>query len=269
MVNRRKAVEAVSARLAELIGQDQDLLQRVMDATRRQDARAEGAGADAIADLERKIRVLTNRITDLADLAGEGSDEDRTELKARVRAAQAERAGLQLEITRLRQDTTARRTLTKEDVRAGLGSVGAVIQSAASGQLGADAVYQAAEVFRRLVGGRVWVHAEQRAGRSRSVVRGRFTPALLNVVSEACGIEGVSTCAAETQIEVWLRQPPRLEEMAAEVRRLYEEEGLGFRAIAKRLGIGCGNVYSSYRRYYEMRGLPVPPRRPRGRRRST
>ena len=73
--------------------------------------------------------------------------------------------------------------------------------------------------------------------------------------------------AAADPVDVWLRCPPRLDSIAPEVRRLYEEEGLGFRVIAKRLGVGCGNVYASYLRYFEMNGLPVPPRRPRGRQR--
>jgi hypothetical protein len=100
------------------------------------------------------------------------------------------------------------------------------------------------------------------------VVHGRFTPHLLQTVSEASGAGPLPTEGAAAEVTVWLREPPRLDSIADEVRRLYEDEGLGFRTIAKRLNIGCGNVYQAYLRYYEMRGLPVPPRRPRGRPKS-
>ena len=124
-------------------------------------------------------------------------------------------------------------------------------------------MYKAASVFHRLVGGRVVVIAEPRPGRKRPAVRGRFTPSVFRTTLDAVGADAVPDELLE--VEGTLRREPRLDAIAPEVRRLYEEEQLGFRAIAKKLGIGCGNAYASYLRYFEMRGLPAPPRHPRGR----
>jgi DNA invertase Pin-like site-specific DNA recombinase len=265
MVNRRDAVGAVCNELARLMRGDADLAGRLVAATVRLGAGGDEEEARAVAECERKARVLTGRISDLAELAGEGSEQDRAELKARIKAAQADRAGLQAEISR-RRAASCRRPLTPEEVGRAVDDLGDVVRSAAAGELGPEAVYRAADMFRRLVGGEVWVHTEARPGRKRAVVRGRFAPRMLSVVAEASGRPEAGDGLAPAEAEVWLRRPPRLDAVAPEVRRLYEDEGLGFRAIAERLGIGCGNVYASYCRYYEMRSLPVPPRRPRGRR---
>jgi DNA invertase Pin-like site-specific DNA recombinase len=268
MLRRDEAVAAVCAKLTELLGQDRDLVDKIVANGQRLDAQGEGDAAEKAAELERKIRSRTNRIEDLTELAGEGSEKDRAEVKAKIRTARAERTGFQLELTRLQGASTARKPVTADAVRQVLSGFHALLEDAAAGRLGPEAVYKAADVFRRLVGGRVNVHVEERTGRKRGVVRGRFIPRLLAVAAEAAGVPPTSPDVAGPEIDVWLRGEPRLDAIAAEVRRLYEDDDLGFRAIAKVLGIGCGNVYQSYIRYYEMRGLPVPPRRPRGRRRS-
>ena len=198
------------------------------------------------------------------ELAGAGTDADRADVKRKTQAEMAERAGLQLELTRLKAGAAARPPVTPEAVRERLAEFGGVLEEAAEGRLGEEAVYKAVDVFTRLVGGRVVVESDARAGRKKCTVRGRFTPRLLDVVAGALGF-ALPPAADTKEVVVWLREPPRLDAVAPEVRRLYEDEGLGFRAIAKRLGIGCGNVYASYLRYYELQGLPVPDRRPRGR----
>jgi hypothetical protein len=268
VVNRREAVEALCARLTELIRDDPGLIAGVAAGVQRLAARGGDETAE-LAEVERKVRVLSNKIDDLIELAGEGSDEERGALKARIRAAQAERAGLQLEVAR-RRSAQAPRVVTDDEVRAVLAEFGRLLLDGAAGRLGPEAVYKAADLLRRLAGGQVWVDVEARAGRKRGVVRGRITPRLLQTATDALGAPpGAAEDAVVAEAEVWLRRPPRLDAVAAEVRRLYEDEGLGFRAIAKQLNIGCGNVHQSYLRYYELRGQPAPPRRPRGRRRSS
>ena len=202
----------------------------------------------------------------MTDLAGQGSDADRAETMAKVRAAQAERGGERAEVARLQGLAAGRRPVTAEEARQAASDLKSLLEDGAAGLLGPEAVYRVADLFKRLVGGEVEVLVEVRAGRKRGVVRGRFTPRLLDTVAEAGGLGLAPETAPPAPTEVWLRRPPRLDAVAAEVRRLYEDEDLGFRAIARKLGIGCGNIYQSYHRYYEMRGLATPPRRPRGRR---
>jgi site-specific DNA recombinase len=266
MVNRQKAVSSISVKLAELLADDHALVEHVVTAAQRLDGAVEDDGAQEIHRREQRIRDLTRRIDDLTELAGQGSDADRAETMAKVRAAQAERGGERSELARLQGRAAGRRPVTAEEARQATRDLKSLLEDGAAGVLGPEAVYRAADLFKRLVGGEVEVLVEVRAGRKRGVVRGRFTPRLLATVAEAGGLGPAPETAPPAPVEVWLRRPPRLDAIAAEVRRLYEDEDLGFRVIARKLGIGCGNIYQSYLRYYEMRGLPTPPRRPRGRR---
>jgi DNA invertase Pin-like site-specific DNA recombinase len=265
LVNRQEAVAAVAAKLSELLADDRDLVEQVVASTQDLDRTSEDDDAREVQRLEQKIRDLSNRINDLLDLAGQGSDVDRAEVMAKVRAVQAERGGHRLELTKRKERASGRTPVTAECVRQVLADLKTLLEDGAAGRLGPEAIYRAADLFKRLVGGAVEVVVKVRPGRKRGAVGGRFTPRLLATVVEAGSMPSVPAASPPAAVEVWLRQPPRLEAVAAEVRRLYEDERLGFRTIAKQLGIGCGNVYQSYRRHYEMQGLPVPPRRPRGR----
>jgi hypothetical protein len=266
LVNRQVAVAAAAAKLTELLAGDHALVEQIVTATQRLDLATEDDVEQEVRRREQKIRDLTNRINDLMDLAGQGSDADRAETMARVRAAQTERGGERSELARLKGLAAGRKPVSAAEARQVVVDLKTLLEDGAAGRLGAEAVYRAADLFKRLVGGEVEVLAEVRPGRKRGVVRGRFTPRLLAAMAEAGGLGPVPAAAPPAPVEVWLRRPPRLDALAAEVRRLYEDNGLGFRAIAKKLGVGCGNVYQCYLRYYQMQGLPAPSRRPRGRR---
>lgn len=265
LLNRQEAVAVLTSRLTELLADDHALVEQIVASTQHLDSSTEDDFARDVRHLEQKIRDRTNQLQDLLELAGQGSDSDRAEIMAQVRAAQVERSSCQVELARRKERASGCKPITAEEVRQVLANLNSLLQQGASGELGREAIYRAADVFKRLVGGVVEVLVEVRPGRKRSVVRGRFTPQLLATLVEVGGITSIPEKSPPPSVEVWLRQPPRLDAMAAEVRRLYEDEGLGFRAIAKKLGIGCGNIYQAYLRYYEMQGLPVPPRRPRGR----
>jgi site-specific DNA recombinase len=265
MVDREKAVAAVCRALTDLFQSDLGLINRVVSATRALDVATPDDRDRRLAELATRDRKLTTAIDDLIDLAGEGSDADRVELKARIRAAQTERAGVRDELARLRS-AAARPPVTAEAVRAVLADVGALLGDAAD--LGEDAVYRAADLFRRLVGGKVWVDVEIRTNRKRGVVRARFTPALLAVAGELVGAAGVGPAEPSAEVVIWLRTPPRLDAKAADARRLYEDERLPFTEVGRRLGMAHADAYRAYLRYYEMQGRPAPPRRPRGARKQ-
>jgi DNA invertase Pin-like site-specific DNA recombinase len=266
MVNRREAVRAVCAKLTELLGKDSGLVEEVVSATQHLDRVTEDDDAKAVHELEKQIRERTNRIDDLLDLAGQGSDLDRAETIAKARATQSERSALHLELTRRQKRSAAAKPVSPEAVRQQLADLHSLLEDAATGRLGVDAIFRSAHDFKRLVGGEVEVLAEPRPARKRSAVRGRFVPRLLACLTDSGALADRSETSPSAPVDVWLRRPPRLDAIADQVRQMYEEEKLGFRAISERLDIGCGYVYQTYKRYYEMRGLPLPPRRPRGRR---
>lgn len=262
-VNRREAVRAVCEKLQELLLRDAALIEQVVGRAQEFDAAGDEQLRTAIAVLDRKLATLAARINDLFAVAGQGEEADRQEAVSHLRAAQTERAAARHERSRLQQrltQTTA--TITPEAVRQILAEFDQLLIDAAAGQLGGDAVHRAVAVFRRLVGGRITVHVEQRPQRRRTNIRGLFRPCLIAGVRDAAD-QTAPTEEPAAEVTVWLRQPPRLDAIAERVHQLIDIERLGHRAAAKQLqleghAVNSGNVWYSYRRWYEMQGLPAP-----------
>ncbi|NQT40157.1 MAG: recombinase family protein [Planctomycetes bacterium] len=265
-VRREEAVHAICAKLCELIHRDVEMVEAIICHARELDARGDDQLREEMAALDRKVGSLSQKISDLYELAGQGSDDDRKEVMTRIRSAQAERATARHELSRLQAalaKTTA--TITPHAVREILEEFTTLLERAASGKLGDKAVYKATAVFRALVGGRVWVYVEQRKGRKRTNVRGVFRPHLIHAVKEAVDQIDRNDPLGE-EVSVWLRKPPRLDAIAERVHLLTDVDGLSYRDVAKRLrqeghNVNSGNVWYSYRRWYEMQGIPVPERR--------
>jgi hypothetical protein len=265
-VRREEAARAVSAALAELVRRDVGLCERVVGRALEVDAAAASAAAAEIPRLEARVIALVRRIDVLLELAGEGSDEDRADLKKKVRAVQAEKAAVQAELARLRRVRDGGvEALTPERVRAELDDLAGLLEAGAAGELGEDVVHRTARLFGLLVGGRIEVHVERRAGRKRTNVRGRFRPDLVGAVRVALDRPAPAGPVEAAEVWVWLRKPPRKDELAERVHQLIDVEGESFRSAAdvlQREGhkVNSGVVWQIYYRYYEMRGEPVPPR---------
>jgi len=262
-VRRKDSVRIICNKLCELINQDAELIEQTICAAQERDTRGDDQVVSDISELKRTISNLNNQISDLYELAGLGSDADRKELMARVRSAQTRRSTAQADLSRLQATLGKAATITEKDIRNSLVEVTAMLETAAGGDLGPDAVYKAVAVFRDLVGGQVDVHVERRAGRKQSNVRCVFRPILLKSVPNA-DLAGVQ--ADETnEVSVWLREPPLRDRLAPRVHQLMDVDGHSYRSAAKVLqtdgyNINSGVVWQIYRRYYEMTGKSVPKR---------
>lgn len=262
-LNRSEAVQAICVKLRELLQRDAEMIEQVVCRAQELDATGDDQVRDQVAMLERKIAAHSTRIHDLYEIAGQGEEGDRQEALSHLRAAQAGRAAARHERGRLQQilaRTTA--TITPEAVCEILAEFDRLLTDAAAGELGEDAVHKAVAVFRRLVGSRITVQAEQRPNRKRTNVIGLFRPCLIAGVREAAD-QIAPTEESPDEVSVWLRKPPRLDAIAERVHELIDIEQLGHRVAAKRLQleghqVNSGNVWYSYRRWYEMKGLPVP-----------
>ena len=265
-VNRRDAVRAICAKLGELISQDAVLIEQTI-------CRAGEISADGDDDLnreasalERRIATLTRKINDLTEMAGDGTDDDRRELMGKVKAAQAERASARHDLSQLQRSIdAATRVLTPDDVRAVLSDFTSLLEDAAEGKLGEEAVVRAVAVFRALVGDRVWVHVEPRPGRTQTNVRGVFRPRLIQAVLDGSGQIPPEVYPMSEEVSVWLREPPLRDRLAARVHQLIDNEGHSFRSaedVLREEGFAgnSGVVYQIYARYYEITGKPVPKR---------
>jgi site-specific DNA recombinase len=257
-VDRPRAVAAVVAKLGELLGGDHDLIERVVAATPRLDAKGDEQVVAEIAEVERKAAASKRKIDDWGDLVGSGSDEDRAQTKAKVRAAQAEHAGHQIALGRLRQVAAGRRQVGPDEVRQALAEFVTVLTAAGDGRLGDEAIFRAATVVRSLTGGRVTVLAGPRALRRHPEVRGEFTPALLESLAEKVGVPIAANGPTPAPVSVWLRRPP-IDGRAEEARRLVEDEHMSFKEIGKLWGQSSSPAFRAYHRYYEMIGQPAPP----------
>ena len=265
-VRREEAVLAVCETLSELIRRDSVLIEEVICKSCERDEKGDEGLRQECAKWENSIRTLTRRIDDLYELSGVGSEDDRKDVKARIRGAQSERVTAQLEMARLKKALGgSKASLTPESVRKQLDDMASLLEQAAAGQLGDDAVYKTLAVFRRLTAGVIYVHVERRQGRKRTNVRGVFRPHLIQAwKGDAKPLKGEDP--GNESVSVWLRKPPRADALAEQVHQLIDIEGLSYRAAAKRLQegglkINSGNVWSSYRRYYEMKGA-TPPKLP-------
>jgi len=271
-VSRKLAVQAVCKELTVLLRRHGEVIVRVTARAIEIDAAGDESIRDELAKTDKAIASLDAKIDDLLELAGQGTDADRAQVKAKISAAQAERASLQLRRAHLVQSlSSAPAPITPDRVREILDDLTALLENAASGQLGQDAVYRAGEVFRMLVGGRINVHMHTRPGRThRRNVSATFRPdVLLAVQSVLQDRRNLAVAEIPAEVKVWLKAPPRQERLAEPVHQLIDVEGLSFRNAAIRLTkegepIDSGNVWLCYKRYYEMIGQPVP-RRPRGR----
>ena len=268
MVNRKEAVTAICNCLTRLIARDGQLVQQIIEGSLHVDAKGDEQMRAELDAILKKIQKLTRQISDLYDIAGDGTDEDRAEVKARIRATQADRTNLQRQAARLgRLLDRNENPITAEQVRDTLKGFTDLLVDGSGGDLGADAVHRAAEVFHQLVGQRVDVEVHVRPGRKRTVVRSTFCPKLIMTVADANGGADVQS-ETSLPVTVWLRRPPRTDRIAPIVAYMYDQMKLGFRRITTAFNeagmkIGCGNIYSSYERHYQMLDRPVPPRRPR------
>jgi site-specific DNA recombinase len=255
-VRRDEAVRAVCAKLAELIRQDAELIERVV----RQALLLDAAGDESVqAELSRLVSAISlqhRKLEDLTDMAGHGTDQDRAALRAKVRAAQAERATLQAEHARLTRALECDGSpLTRERVQTLLGDLGQLLENGAAGALGVDSVYRAARVLEMLVGGRIVVHVERRKKRKRTSARGVFRAELVSTVRSELGLTTPAGGSEPAEVQVWLRQPPQKDQLAPRVHHLMDVEGLSYREAAAVLQAegrktNSGVVWQIYQRYY-------------------
>jgi hypothetical protein len=270
MVHREQAVQAVCGKLAEMLNGDAAFIDAIVASFAAISDTGLTELDERIKERQNRIQMLTATLRDLEDLLGQGSDEDRRRRKDRLLSIEAERAHEELEITALkrRRGGGREKPVTREEVITQIGRLAGLLDDGASGKLGADVVELAADDFSRLVGGKITVHATRRSGRKRWIISCSFTPGLRETIRRSLGATGGDgDDSAGGGIEVMIKGPPRLDLIADEVRGMYDLEMVGFRIINKRLEakykqkIGTGNCCLAYHRYFEVRGMPVPPRR--------
>jgi len=273
MVPRKKAVLAIVEELTKLLSTDSGILNEIIAAATDLDDHTDDEVDVLLKAKQDEIRALTARICDLEDFLGTGDEEDRQRRKANIIAFETQRSGLKSELAILqrRRNSGSNEPITRQQAEHHLQDLLSILNDATTGKLGPDVVGKGLDIFRNLVGGQIEVRAQRRPARKDWIVTGVFVPNLIETLQKNLG--GVSKeSKTETTKEVFLVPPPFVDHIADEVRRLYDVEKKGFRVIAQILknkynrSIGSGNSCAAYRRWYEIRGLPLPePRTNTGR----
>ncbi len=262
-VRRKEAVLAVCEELKALVQRDSELIESVICRAQELDERGDDQLRDELLQLEKKEAGLNRKVDDLFELAGHGTDEDRKEVMGKIRSVRTERSTVQREISRLKQSLdNEKEVISPETVREILANFTSLLTGADTSE-NDDSVHRAANVFRALVGEKIWVHVEPRPGRKQTNVRGCFQPQIARVVSDETNRAVPENSTPSSVVWIWLRKPPRLDAIAERVHELIDDQGMSFRDAAKQLrkegqSVNSGNVWYSYRRWYEMQNLPVP-----------
>lgn len=234
-LRREPAVRAVCDELVRVIAGDAEFVSEVVAAAERVDAAGEEGVRTELARVRKRIAALGAKVDELEELAGEGGAEGRRQRKQRILAAEEERARLRGEEARLAVSLGGGRdAVTPGRVRELLADRATLLAEGAAGRGDEAQVRLAAEVFRRLVGGRIDVHAPPRPGRKRPYVRGVFTPALAAAARYDLRLPRAGETDAGS-VDVSLRPVPRSDRLAERVHGLLKIEGLTLTAAADRL----------------------------------
>ncbi len=266
IVNRKEAVTSVCRELCERILQDQTLLDDVTQQVLRSDQRDETELTRQRTVLEKRLADINRGISNLEALAETVSADDQTAWLNKIKARIVERDTIRKELALInRQIQKSSAAVTPELVRSTIQGFIQVFEEAADGSFGEEALNRAANLFRMLVGGQVWVMPQDRPGRKKKSIEGEFQVRLVQAVR--CALDQVETetsqqCEPE-KTRVWLRQPPRQEQVAERVHELIDIEKVSLRDAATILQsegwkMNSGNVWYAYRRWYEMQGQTMP-----------
>jgi len=265
-IQRQRAVDAVCTALQQKLLADAQLLEDILVRTADVGDEARAELANRRNSLNAKIQSVENRINFLIEMAGESAVGDRDSMKAKVKAAQAEKAELESRLASVVRTLSGTAVpITAEVVREAISHLQQLLEDGASGKLGEDLVHRAAAVFGELVGGKVWGHYIPRPGRKRGYVRGEFTPDLLTPTQAAVGAGMSLEPRKADAILVWLRPVPQIDQHAETAHRLIDIEGLSFRDAEKVMkdrgfNFNSGKLWQFYARYYETIGQPMPKR---------
>ncbi|MDM4015110.1 recombinase family protein [Roseiconus lacunae] len=261
-LHRKTAVIEVCCELAKLLDeQAQTIAEEVSRIPDDRDQFVEET-RKSIACAEIELKSMENRVDALFELYADSSGDGRTEARSHLRAAQMRRDAVVAELRELRNSLDTNRELTYDEALSQLSEMALLLRRAARDELEGDEIFQALSLFRSITGGSIEVEVQTRRGRKQKVAEGIIRPQIRVALADWSDTLIPGTDPNE-ELRIWLRRPPRVDFLAERVHQLIDEQGLSHRQTAKQLQqeghkINSGNVWYSYRRWYEMTGQPIP-----------
>lgn len=263
IIDRKATATIICREFARLLCCHQNLLREVATKAAEQDLSDSDDLEPRIEDLTRRLARNKNRLNDLIELSGEGTDEDRALLKAKIRATQIESKAITAERATLEAYKLSRKKVQPHEANAILSELESLFGQAATGELGDDAVYRLLKVIKSLSQGKITVEALNRPGRTRKLVmasfhfqRDRLVETVLGTPSSSLGYE---------EVRFWVRPPPPQDRIAERMHDLIDLQGMTTNEAVEALHrdgdkVRFNYAWQCYQRYYEMHNLPAPKR---------
>jgi DNA invertase Pin-like site-specific DNA recombinase len=197
--HRKVVLRLLCDKLAELIRQDEHLVEQIISATQAQSAAVQRPDASAIKQLEKTVAELTRTINFNMQNPGE-TEEDEREIAETLRNLRRERKAIQDQLGLVKAAAANPvRVPTEEEVNQLLDRFSDVLQCAAAGKLGDDQE-TARAVLESLTGGRIEMFQQGEREEMHGWLQRRFTIKLLDVLVEK--LVGVRPAASGERIEV-------------------------------------------------------------------
>jgi DNA invertase Pin-like site-specific DNA recombinase len=254
LLDRSLAMQMVCEKVAELVCGDEKLVEGIVAACRRAVEAGQRPDPAKIAELEGHRDKVTKHISSVLRMFTE-SDEDRRENEAQVAELRRQRAAIDAELARLRAAETASVCVpTPDEVRAQLCELARALKEGA-GSEDAASIGRARRVIEEITGGKILIYQAGPREKYKGWVRGVFTARVVALAARGFGVCLSDQPAAEIEIE--FRRPPVHEQIAEEVKKLWDE-GLTYKQIAQRVKWNRNIVAKALAYWHESRGLPAP-----------
>jgi DNA invertase Pin-like site-specific DNA recombinase len=180
---RNVVLRLLYEKLAELIRQDENLLERIISAAQAQAAALQRPDESEIKRLEKSVVELTRKIDFNMRNPGE-TEEDEQEIAETLRNLRRERQNIQNQLGLIRSAASEpARVPTQEETRQLLDGLDDILRRAAAGQLGDDQD-AARDILEMLTGGRIDLYQQGERKPMHGWLQGRFTVKLLDVLVE-------------------------------------------------------------------------------------
>jgi len=196
---RRVVLRLVCEKLADLIRQDENLVERIISAAQAQAAAVQRPDESEVKRLEKSVAELKRKINFNIQNPGETED-DEQEIAEALRKLRRERQDIQNQLGFLKSAAAEPvRVPTQEETRQLLDRFDDILRRAAAGQLGDDQD-AARDILETLTGGRIDLYQQGERKPMHGWLQGRFTVRLLDVLVEK--LAGVRRAEGGEGVEV-------------------------------------------------------------------
>ena len=254
---RKLALELICDRLAALIREDENLVQKCITAAQETVEEFERPDPSRLGELHRQLGRLNGNIQFILDAPGE-TDEDREENHKRLTALRRERAMVQREVAEQEELAQCPLDIPKPDeIREQLGQFGEILQRAAESD-DPEELAAAREIIRLITGGRIIASQGGERKPKQGWVRLRFSVNLLRLIHFPNDVPS----NGEMEVEIDVLPPDTAEQESDRVKKLYDA-GLLIQEIADQTGWHRNRVTERLKHWFESRGLEMQNNRAR------